>query len=344
MNQRNIYLDYAATTPLDKRVFEYMQPYLTENWGNSSGLHKYSTRMKDVQEDAREQLAKLLGARPTEIYFTSSATEANNLALKGFAHANQAKGKHIIISAIEHPSVFQTAESLKKNGFEVTEIEVNKQGYIKLDSLNAAFRSDTMLVSVIHINNELGVIQPIENIAVICEKAGVVLHTDAVQSFGKYKLDMMNTRIGLLSASAHKIYGPYGIGLLYIRNGLNLEPQIHGGGQEENLRSSSVNVPAVLGLAGAVNIYKETGKSEFNHVQALRNDFVRSLQSLIPGMQINGDAENGSPYILNVSFPGCDAELLAMQLDRQGIAVSTGSACNASKMRVSRIQIGRASL
>ncbi len=337
MEKHNIYLDYAASTPLDKRVLEAMQPWQNEFWGNSSGVHHFAARMQAALDEARGVLARGLNARSSEIIFTSSATEANNLALKGLAFAARDKGRHIILSSVEHASVYQTAKYLQKNGFEISFIENDSGGYINLESLRSLIRKDTILVSVVFVNNELGTIQPLKEIGALCREAGVCFHTDAVQGFAKYDIDVKKNNIDLLSASAHKICGPLGAGLLYMRSGIKIEAQLHGGGQEENRRSSTVNVAAAVGFAEAFNICQAEAKQETEKIEKLKKQFLEGISVSLPNMHINGDAAKGSPYILNLSFPGCDAELLAMQLDSAGIAVSTGSACASGTMRKSRI-------
>ncbi len=337
MEKHNIYLDYAASTPLDKRVLEAMHPWQSEFWGNSSGVHHYAARMREALDESRSVFAGVINARSSEIIFTSSATEANNLALKGLALARQDQGKHIILSAVEHASVFQTAKYLKKNGFEISLIENDSSGYISLESLRSLIRKDTILVSVIFVNNELGTIQSLKEIGAICREAGVRFHTDAVQGFAKYDIDVKENNIDLLSASAHKIYGPLGVGLLFMRSAIKIEPQLHGGGQEENRRSSTVNVPAAVGFAEALKIFRTEGEREKEKITDLKRQFLERLSVSLPNLHLNGPVEEGSPYILNLSFPGCDAELLAMQLDSAGIAVSTGSACASGTVRKSRV-------
>ncbi len=300
-------------------------------------MHSFAARMQSALDEARSVLARGLNARLSEIILTSSATEANNLAVKGVAQSLKEKGRHIILSAVEHASVYQTVRYLEKNGFEISFIENDSGGYINLESLRSLIRKDTTLVSVIFVNNELGTIQPLSEIGALCRREGVLFHTDAVQGFAKYAIDVNENNIDILSASAHKIYGPLGAGLLYVRSGIKIEPQLHGGGQEENRRSSTVNIPAAVGFAEAFKICQIEGECEKEKVTELKRQFLESLCASIPTLHINGDAEKGSAYILNISFPGCDAELLAMQLDNAGIAVSTGSACASGTVRKSRV-------
>ena len=337
MKKQTIYLDNAASTPLDARVLEAMHPWQSECYGNSSGLHSFAVNMRSALDEARDVLARGLHARPSEIVFTSSATEANNLALKGLAFARREKGRHIILSAVEHASVFQTAKYLEKNGFEISLIATDRSGRICLQSLQNLIRKDTILISTLFVNNELGTIQPLKEIGAVCRKTGVYFHTDAVQGFARFDIDVNDCQIDLLSASAHKIYGPLGAGMLYLRSGIKIEPQLHGGGQEENRRSSTVNVPAVVGFAEAFKIFQQEGKGEAEKISKLKKNFLKKLSTFLPNLHINGNPAEGSPYILNLSFPGCDAELLAMQLDSAGIAVSTGSACASGTVRKSRV-------
>lgn len=335
--QKKIYLDYAASTPLATEVLKSMQPYLTKFYGNSSGLHDFAIDMRKALDDSRQIFANGLNVKPSEIVFTSSATEANNLALKGIAETYAEKGKHIIISAVEHASVYETAKYLENQGFEISLAPVDEKGYVILEELKKLIRTDTILVSVILVNNETGIIQPIEEIGQICKDAGVLFHTDAVQAFAKIPIDIQASSIDLLSASAHKIYGPLGAGLLFIKSGIKIQPLLHGGGHEENRRSSTVNVPAIVGFASAFQIMNAARDSEWQRISELKKQFISQLEKSLSKFSINGAAETGSPYLLNISFKGCDAEILAMQLNRLGIAVSTGSACGLGKIKISRV-------
>ncbi len=335
--QQTIYLDYAATTPLDSRVFRAMQPYFTDYHGNSSSVHGFGRRMLDAVEAARNELAQIIHARPSEIVFTASATEANNLALKGVAEAHASKGKHIIISSIEHASVYETGRYLEKRGFEISWIPVQANGRIHIQALEEMVRPDTILISVMHVNNELGTIQDLEAVGNLCRERKVLFHSDAAQGFAKLPIHVQKMKLDLLTVASHKIYGPVGAGFLFIRSGTKLNVQMHGGGHEDGRRASTVNVPAVVGLAAAARIYVQEGVKEQERIARIRSLFLSKIEHAEPNVVVNGDREEGLPNILNLSFPGCDAELLAMQLDRAGVAVSTGSACSGGTVRISRV-------
>jgi len=254
---KKVYMDYAATTPVDPRVLKAMLPFFTKKFGNTMSLHSFGREAKKALENSRETIANLMNAEPEEIIFTSSATEANNLALKGIAFANREKGKHIIVSKIEHHCVLESARWLEKNGFEITYLPVDKYGLIDLGQLENAIRKDTILVSIMHANNEIGTIEPIEEIGKICSEHGVYFHTDAAQTFGKIEVDVEKMNVDLLTASSHKMYGPKGAACLFVRKGVKIEPLLHGGGHEFGLRSSTVNVPAsIVGFAEAARICK----------------------------------------------------------------------------------------
>lgn len=335
--RQKIYLDYAATTPVDARVFAKMKPYLTDLWGNSRSLHQFGKNMAQALENARETIATALDCAPSEIYFTSSATEANNTVLKGVAFSNEYKGKHIIISQVEHASVYETANYLSQLGFEITRIPVVDYGRVDLQALKDVIRSDTILISVMHVNNETGTIQPIEDIARICKEKGVLFHTDASQSFGKLPLSLHRLPVDFLTASSHKIYGPLGAGLLFVRRGRSLVPLLHGGQHESGVRASTVNIPAVVGFAEAVEIYKQEREEERRKLQAWKEEIIAFLQQHVEKIRINTPPEDSVYHILNFSVAGADSELLQMALDQKGIAVSTGSACSSGRVKESRI-------
>ncbi len=337
MQQNKIYLDYAANTPVDPRVFAAMKPFLSGRWGNASGIHQFAADMKTAVEDARSLISSELNAGNGHVVFTGSATESNNLALKGIAAAYADKGRHIIISAVEHASVYETARYLEKQGFEVTRIPVDGLGNVDPEQIKENLRSDTILVSVVFVNNEIGTIAPISEIGKICREAGVLFHSDAAQGFAKLPLDVQANHIDLLSASAQKIYGPTGAGLLFLKNGVKCEPLLHGGGQEGGLRSSTLNVAGIAGLARAVEIYQQEGEAEHQRLRDFKEQLYREISNHIPDVFCNSDPQKGMYNILNFSFAGVDNELLAMLLDQQGIAVSTGSSCSAGKFSPSRV-------
>jgi len=338
MKITNTYLDYAATTPVDHRVLKAMIPYFTEKFGNSVSLHNFGEETKKALEKTRLTIAKTLNAKnQNEIIFTSSATESNNLALKGIAFANQNKGKHIIISSIEHDCVLNSAKWLEKRGFKITKIKVDKYGVINPKNVEKAIRKDTILVSIIHGSNEIGTIEPIEQIGKICQKKGVYFHTDVSQSFGKIPLDVQKMKVDLLTASSHKIYGPKGAALLYVKSGTKIEPLIHGGEHEFGLRSSTVNVPAIVGFGKAVEICEKEMKKEMKRQIKLRDKLIHEILKKIPDSHLNGHPIKRLPNNANFWFSYVEGESIVMDLNSYGIATSTGSACSSEKLEPSHI-------
>jgi cysteine desulfurase len=344
--EKRIYLDYAATTPVDPRVLKATLPYFSDKFGNTMSLHSFGQEMKQVLEESREVVADLIKAKPQEIIFTSSGTESNNLALKGIAlaslrgrsgFANQKKGRHIIISSIEHPCVMESAKWLKTQGFEITKLPVDRYGLINPKDVKKAIRKETILVSIIHGNNEIGTIQNIEEIGKICREKKVYFHTDATQSFGKIPIDVNKMNIDLLTANSHKMYGPKGAALLFIREGTKIEPILHGGGHEAGLRSSTVNVPAIVGFAEAVKICKKVMKKESQRLTRLRNKLINGVLSKIPDSHLNGHPTKRLPNNANFWFAGVEGESIVIQLDLLGIAASTGSACSSVKLEPSHV-------
>jgi len=333
---KRIYLDYAATTPVDKRVLKEMEPYFSEEFGNSMSLHSFGQTAKLALENSRAVLASLINAKPNEIIFTGSATESNNLALKGIAFSNKEKGRHIIISSIEHPCIIESSRWLQKQGFEVTKLPVDKFGMVNPEDVRNAIKKDTILVSVIHASNEIGTIQPIAEIGKICRDAGVLFHADASQSFGKEPIDVVKMNIDLLTSSSHKIYGPKGAGLLFIKSGTIIEPILHGGGQENGLRGSTTNIPAIVGFAKAGEICKKEMKKENKRLISLRNKLIKEVLK-IKNSRLNGHPEKRLANNANFSFDFVEGESLLMQLDMEGIACSTGSACSSFKLEPSHV-------
>jgi cysteine desulfurase len=331
-----VYMDYAATTPVDPRVLKAMLPYFTKKFGNTMSLHSFGMEAKKALEDSRATIADLMNAKPEEIIFTSSATESNNLALKGIAFANKDKGKHIIVSKIEHHCVLNSAHWLEKNGFEVTYLPVDKYGLIDLGELERAIREDTILVSIMHANNEIGTIEPIAEIGKICKEKGVYFHTDAAQSFGKIPIDVEKMNIDLLTASSHKMYGPKGAACLFIRKGVKIEPLLHGGGHEFGLRSSTVNVPAIVGFAEAARICKKEMKKEAERLTRLRDRLIKGCLK-IENSHLNGHPTQRLPNNANFWFAYIEGESLVTQLDMYGIAASTGSACSSESLEPSHV-------
>lgn len=335
---KKIYLDYAATTPIDKRVLKAMEPYFSDKFANTMSLHEMGQIASDVVESSRKIIASYINAKTDEIYFTSSATESNNLALKGVAFANREKGKdHIIISSIEHDCVLESSRWLKRQGFKVDELDVDKFGFVDIDQLKKLISKSTVLVSVIHGNNEIGTIQDIKTIGKICRDKGVYFHTDASQSLGKIDIDVEKMDIDLLTASSHKIYGPKGAAVLYIKKGVVIEPIIHGGGHEKGLRSSTSNVPAIVGMGKAVEILQKESKQENEKTKKLRDILIEGILNNIKGAHLNGDPIKRLSNNANISFPSIEGESLLMELDFSGVEVSTGSACSSRTLMPSHV-------
>jgi len=342
---KKIYLDYAATTPVDPRVLNEILPYFNKEFGNTMSFHAFGQIAKSALEESREAVADLMNAKPEEIIFTGSATESNNLALKGVALANlgnsafakASAGKHIIISSIEHPCIMESALWLEKHGYKITRLAVDKYGLVNPENVRKAIKKETILVSIIHASNEIGTIQPIKEIGKICKEKGVYFHTDAVQSFGKIPIDVNKMSIDLLSASSHKMYGPKGAACLYVRKGIKIEPILHGGGQESGLRSSTVNVPAIVGFAEACRLAKKEGKKEHNKIMTLRDKLIREILKTIPDSHLNGHPRLRLQNNVNFWFKGVEGESVVLQLDLKGIAVSTGSACSSVKLEPSHV-------
>ncbi|MGB9598290.1 MAG: cysteine desulfurase family protein [Minisyncoccales bacterium] len=332
-----IYLDFASTTPLDPRVLKEMMPYFSQRFGNSMSIHALGQEAKITLEECRDEIAKTINAQAQEIIFTSSATESNNLALKGIAFSYRDKGRHLIISPIEHESVLKTVEWLKTQGFEIEKVKVDHDGLIDLEDLRKKIKKETILVSIIFANNEIGTLQEIEKIGMICREKGVFFHTDAVQAFGKIKIDVKKMNLDLLSASAHKIYGPKGSAFLFCRKGIKITPLLHGGGQEFGLRSSTVNLPAIVGLSKAVAICQKEMKREEERLKKLKVFFVQKVLSEIKGSHLNGRLEKSLPHIVNFWFEGVEGESLVLRLDMEGICASTGSACSSLSLEPSHV-------
>ncbi len=335
--KKKVYLDYAATSPVDPRAVKVMLPYLTEKFGNSASLYSFGQEAKEVLEKSRAIIAKVLGAKPREIIFTGSATESNNLALKGVAFANMDKGRHIIISSIEHDCVLNSAKWLEKHGFEIEKLPVDKYGLVSLDVFKKAIRKDTILVSVIHANNEIGTIEPIGKIGKICCQKGIYFHTDAAQSFGKIPININKMNIDLLTVSSHKMYGPKGAACLFIREGVKIEPLLHGGGHEFGLRSSTINIPAIVGFAKAVEICQKEMQKETSRLIKLRDKLIKGVLEKIPNSHLNGHPEKRLPNNANFWFEFVEGESIVMQLDSYGIAASTASACSSPKLEPSHV-------
>jgi len=334
---KSIYLDHAATCPTDPKVVETMLPYFSDHYGNPSSIYSLSRTTRNAIENARTILASAIGAYPKEIVFTSGGSESDNFAIKGIAHALKDKGNHIITSQIEHHAVLYTCKFLEKNGYDITYVPVDEHGTIKLEELKKAIRPDTILITVMHANNEIGTIQPIRQIGEIAKKHGIKFHTDAVQTFGHIPVNANDLNVDLLSISAHKFYGPKGVGALYIRKGTKITPQIHGGDQERRRRASTENVPGIVGLGKAVEIATESMADEADRQTKLRNDFIKAILEKIPDSRLNGHPVNRLPNNINISFEGIEGESILLNLDMYGIAASTGSACSSSSLEPSHV-------
>ncbi|MFO7262987.1 MAG: cysteine desulfurase family protein [Bacillota bacterium] len=336
-----IYLDHAATTPVHPEVAEAMRPLLLEKYGNPSSLHRYGREARAAVDEARETIAESLGAEPGEIVFTSGGTEADNLALVGVAWAarERGKGNHIVTSTIEHPAVLETCAFLEKIGFRITYVPVNRYGELDIDALAAALTDDTVLVSVMMGNNEVGTRQPIETIGALVKERGAWFHTDAVQAMTLEAIDCRSLPVDLLSISAHKINGPKGVGALYVAKGVPLEPLLHGGMQERRRRGGTENVPGIVGFQAAVKLLRRTLPQREEKYRQLRETMLRELTRRLGTERfvVNGHPERGYPHILNISFPGVDSETLLIRLDMAGVAASSGSACTAGAMRPSHV-------
>lgn len=335
MKKRIVYLDYAATTPVDPRVIKFMMPYFNQNYGNSMSLHDFGFKSSGAVEKARETIAKFINSQDEEIVFTGSATESNNLALKGLAEANPNKNK-IIISSIEHDCVRNSAIWLRGKGYKLVVLPVNKKGFIDFEVLKKEADETTLVVSIIHGSNEMGTIQDIKKIGTLCLERGIYFHTDASQSFGKVPIDVNEMKIDLLTASSHKIYGPKGAAILYIRNEININPIMHGGGHEGGLRSSTVNVPAIVGMGKAVDLLKNY-KTENLKIEKLRDKLIKGVLTSIEDCWLNGDEKERLSNNANFSFERVEGEALLMELSNRGIMCSTGSACSSNSLEPSHV-------
>lgn len=336
MKKQSVYLDYAATTPVDPRVVETMLPFFNENYGNSMSLHEFGFKTSEAVEKARGIIARSLNAEDEEIVFTGSATESNNLALKGLAEANLKKNK-IIISAIEHDCVRNSAIWLREKGYKVVMLPVDKKGFIDFSVLEKEVDESTLVVSVIHGSNEVGTIQYLKKIGELCREREVYFHTDASQSFGKVPIDVKSMKIDLLTASSHKIYGPKGVAILYVRDRVKINPIIHGGGHEGGLRSSTVNVPAIAGMGKAVDLGVKNMKKENERLTKLRDFLIKGILNSIDDCWLNGDEKKRLSNNVNISFERVEGESLLMELSNKGIMCSTGSACSSNNLEPSHV-------
>ncbi|MAG08753.1 cysteine desulfurase NifS [Candidatus Woesearchaeota archaeon] len=336
MHAMKVYLDHGATTPVDKEVVKAMQPYFTEKYGNASSLHSFGREAKEAMEKARKSVAKLINAEPKEIIFTSGGTEADNIAIKEIMFTNRNKGNHIITSRIEHHAVENTCKFMEKMGFKVTYLSVDKNGFISLDDLRKAITKETVLVSIMHANNEIGTIQPIEEIGKICKENDVYFHTDAVQTVGKVAVDVKKMNIDLLSSSAHKLYGPKGVGCLFVKEGTRIGSLIHGGNHEKGLRAGTENVSGIVGFGKACELAGKRMDKEVEHLTKLRDKLIKGVLE-IKDSWLNGDPSKRVPGNTNFSFRYIEGESLIMYLDEMGIAASTGSACSTKELKPSHV-------
>lgn len=332
-----IYLDYNATTPIDKEVAEAMQPYLTDYFGNPSSSHSYGTKTKIAVENARRQVASLLNCKPSEIIFTSGGSESNNFAIKGYVYANEHRGKHIITSVIEHPAVMEVCKYLEKKGFRVSYIPVDELGVIRLDLLEAAICPETILITVMHANNEIGTIQPLSEISMIAKKHRIVFHSDAAQSVGKYPADVRELGVDMLSVAGHKLYAPKGIGAMYVREGIVLEKLIHGADHEQNKRAGTENVLEIVGLGKACEIALHDMDKNSEWMTKMRNLLYEKLNENISNIKLNGHPQFRLPNTLNLSFKNVEANILLNEMELNGIAASAGAACHTDSIDVSPV-------
>lgn len=322
------YFDNSATTRIKEAVLTEMFPYLSREYGNPSSLYSIGRKSKRAIEEARKRVASLINCKPEEIYFTSCGSESDNTALKGIAYANQNKGKHIITSKIEHPAILHSCQNLESKGFEVTYLDVDKNGFVNLETLENSIRQDTILISVMFANNEIGTIEPIQKIAKIAHKNGIIFHTDAVQACGNIPIDVQKMEIDMLSLSGHKIYAPKGVGALYVKKGIEFERFMDGGHQEKNKRSGTENVAEIVALGKACQIAEKNMEQYQNKLKTLRDYCLEKIQKNFPNIHVNGTMEKRLPGNINISFEGQNATEILYKLDEMGICASGGSACS----------------
>lgn len=335
--KKRIYMDYSATTPMKKEVLDTMMPYLTEHYGNASSVHSFGRDAKNAINNSRETIAKALGAQREEIYFTAGGTESDNWAIKGVAKSMKSKGNHIITTKIEHHAVLHTCETLEKEGFEVTYLDVDEHGMINLDDLKAAIKDTTILISIMFINNEIGTMQPIKEIGAIAKENGVLFHTDAVQAFGNTPIDVNELNIDMLAISSHKIYGPKGIGAMYIRRGVRIGAFIDGGAQERKRRAGTENVAGIVGFAKAAELAIENMDEHIEKLTALRERLRDGIMGKIPYAKYNGHPTQRHPGNVNICFEFIEGESLLLSLDLVGVAASSGSACTSGSLDPSHV-------
>lgn len=334
---KSMYFDNAATTRLDDEVLQEMLPYLKENYGNASSIYKLGRESRKAVEESREKISKVLNCKPNEIYFTAGGSESDNTAIKGIAKANKKKGNHIITSKIEHPAVLETCKQLEKEGFEITYISVDENGIVDLEELKKSIKPTTILITIMFANNEIGTIQPIEEIGEIAKESNIYFHTDAVQAVGNAKIDVQKLNIDSLSLSGHKIYGPKGIGALYVKTGVKFEKFIDGGHQERNKRAGTENVAGIVGIGKSIELAYENLNEHNKKIKELRDYYVEQVKEKIPYIKINGDMEKRLPGNCNLSFRFIEGEGLLLNLDLKGICASSGSACTSGSLDPSHV-------
>ena len=331
------YFDNAATTRVKEEVLEEMLPYLKEQFGNPSSMYTIGRGARRAVEEARVRVARLINCNPNEIYFTGCGSESDNTAIKGIAYANSYRGRHIITSKIEHPAVLHTCQVLERQGFDVTYLNVDSDGIVNLENLRNSIRNDTILITIMFANNEIGTLEPISEIAKIAKMHNIIFHTDAVQACGNVPIDVKRMGIDLLSLSGHKLYAPKGIGALYVRNGIEFERLIDGGHQEKNKRAGTENVAGIVALGKACELAMVNLESHMNYLQNLRNHYIEQVEKRIPNAKLNGTLERRLPGNANFSFEGVDGEALLLNLDAKGICASSGSACSTGSMNPSHV-------
>ena len=336
MNKR-IYLDHAATTYTSKEVLNEMLPFFTEHYGNPSSVHQFGREVKKSIDIARDRVAKAIGALPEEIYFTAGGSEADNLAIKGVAYANKNKGNHIITTKIEHPAVIETCEQLQKEGFEVTFLDVDHYGLVNPEDVRNAIKDNTILISVMYANNEIGTIQPISEIAKIANEKKIYFHTDAVQAIGSIRINVQEQKIDMLSMAGHKFYGPKGVGALYVRKGVKLVSIIHGGSQERKRRAGTENVPGIIGMGKAIELAYQKFDENNARITMLRDKLINEIMAKVPHTRLNGHPENRLPNNTSFCFEFIEGESLLLNLDLKGIAGSSGSACSSGSLEPSHV-------
>ncbi|WP_100398247.1 cysteine desulfurase family protein [Bacillus sp. FJAT-44742] len=332
-----IYMDHAATSPVREEVIDAMLPFMKEHFGNPSSIHQFGRRSRQALDESRRTIAQSIESSPEEIIFTSGGTEADNLALIGYAEANQGKGKHIITTQIEHHAILHTCERLEKMGYDVTYLPVSEEGLVSVQEIESSLREDTILVSIMYGNNEVGTLQPIEEIGALLREKEVAFHTDAVQVYGLLPLTMKTLPVDMLSVSSHKINGPKGTGFLYVRNGINISPTVTGGEQERKRRAGTENVPSIVGFAKAAELAVKEQEERWNKYRQLTDLFLDRLEEKEVRRYINGNRNKSLPHILNLSFPKINVESMLVNLDLAGIAASSGSACTAGSIEPSHV-------